>query len=69
MEKLRITLTIEVDRDADKDGATEIYVRSAVDKARDIIDLVARGKVTIERKLDVINGRKLVKFPKQRRKQ
>lgn len=67
METLRITLTIELDRDLDKDGITEIYVRSAAAKAREMIDLVARGHVTIESKLDVINRRKSVRFPKQRR--
>jgi hypothetical protein len=51
MSRLQITMTVAVNEKAnkaDKNGTEEIYLRCAMQKAREVIDLVGRGKFDIE---------------------
>jgi hypothetical protein len=67
MEKLRITLSLTVNRI--DDGTDEIYARAAMQKAQEFADIVGRGKYTFERTVEVINKRRLsVRKPNKRRK-
>lgn len=56
MEEIRITLTMMVNINGD--GTDELYLRVAADKAKEMIDLVGRGKFIVERKFEIVKSKK-----------
>ena len=62
MSKLKITLTVTVNRDVE-----EIYARAAVQQAREFMDLVGRGKFQFETTYQEVKRRPSERKPKTKR--